>query len=76
MVFQYLDDVCESVNLTIVYSATLSVGEKNLEPIFLGQCVRQTLNNGITLICACLLKQIPAKKVVMNECRYVEHAST
>ena len=27
-------------------------------------------------ICACSLKQIPAKKVVMNECRYVEHAST
>ena len=56
MVFQYLDDVCESVNLTTAYSATLSVGEKNLEPIFLGQCVRQTLNNGITLICACSLK--------------------
>ena len=34
MVFQYFDDVCESVNLTTVYSATLSVGEKNLEPIF------------------------------------------
>ena len=76
MVFQYLDDVCESVNLTTAYSATLSVGEKNLEPIFLDQCVRQTLNNGITLICACLLKQIPVKKAVMNECRYVEYAST
>ena len=35
-----------------------------------------TPGNGTTLICACLLKQIPAKKAVMNECRYVEHAST
>ena len=76
MVLQYLDDVCESANLTTVYSTNPSFGEKNLEPIFLGQCVRQTPGNGTTLICACSSKQIPAKKVVMNECRYVEHAST
>ena len=31
MVFQYLDDVCESVNLTTVYSANPSFGEKNLD---------------------------------------------
>ena len=31
MVFQYFDDVCESVNLTTVYSANPSFGEKNLD---------------------------------------------
>ena len=30
MVFHYFDDVCESVNLTTVYSAIHSFGEKNL----------------------------------------------
>ena len=31
IVFQYLDDICESVNLTTVYSASLSFGKKNLD---------------------------------------------
>ena len=31
MVFQYLDDICESVNLTTVYSVSLSFGKKNLD---------------------------------------------
>ena len=42
MVLQYLDDVCESANLTTVYFTNPSFGEKNLEPIFLDQCVRYT----------------------------------